>query len=191
MDRFVADLHFGHKNNLAYDNRKFIDVEEHDEYIVKRWNETVSPFDHTYILGDLSYHNVTKTIELLNRLEGDKTLILGNHDEKFMKNRDFKNCFREITYYKKLNFDDGRTLVLCHYCIPDFDNHYRNTGYHFHGHVHNTWENNLMQYVKYLMESVYEKPCNMYNVGIMMPEMEFRPKTFTEIVDAYKESEND
>ena len=185
MDRFISDIHFGHKNILAFDNRPFKSIEEHDEFIVNKWNETVSPLDHTYILGDLSYYNVTKTIELMNSLAGSKTLLLGNHDERFMRNKDFRNCFREITYYKKLSFDDGRTLVLCHYCIPDFDNHYRETGYHFFGHVHVSFEYNMILRFKYLMETLHDKPCQMFNVGIMCPEMEWKPKTFNEIVSAY------
>lgn len=185
MDYFVSDLHFGHKNCMAYDNREFESIEEHDEFIINKWNETVSPEDHTYILGDISWYNVTRTIEILNSLQGDKTLIIGNHDHSFLKNKDFRNCFREITHYKELRFDDGRSLVLCHYCIPDFNNHYRKNGYHFFGHVHVSFEYNMMMNVKYLMEELYEKPCQMYNVGIMCPEMEWRPKTFNEIVEAY------
>lgn len=31
---YISDLHFGHKNCLAYDNRKFKDIETHDQFVV-------------------------------------------------------------------------------------------------------------------------------------------------------------
>lgn len=41
MNFFIVDLHFGHKNILAFDNRPFKNIEEHDEYIMNNWNKTV------------------------------------------------------------------------------------------------------------------------------------------------------
>ena len=37
MNYFISDLHFGHKNCLAYDNRPFQDIEEHDKAIIENW----------------------------------------------------------------------------------------------------------------------------------------------------------
>ena len=54
MDYFIADLHFGHENCLAYDNRPFLDVDSHDNYIINKWNEQVGIDDEVYILGDIS-----------------------------------------------------------------------------------------------------------------------------------------
>lgn len=51
---FIADLHFGHKNILSYDNRPFIDIETHDKHIINKWNETVGYDDEVWILGDVS-----------------------------------------------------------------------------------------------------------------------------------------
>jgi hypothetical protein len=34
---------------------------------------------------------------------------------------------------------------------------------------------------------VYDKPCEMYNVGAMLPYMDFTPKTLEEILSACKE----
>lgn len=60
MNYFISDLHFGHKNCLAFDNRPFKSIEENDETIIKNWNNTVGIDDDVYLLGDVSWYNTTK-----------------------------------------------------------------------------------------------------------------------------------
>lgn len=38
-----------------------------------------------------------------------------------------------------------------------------------------------MERVKYEMVALYDKPCNMFNVGCMMAYMDYTPRTFEEI----------
>ena len=181
MNYFIADLHLGHKNALSFDNRPFKTIEEHDNTIVKNWNNTVGIDDDVYILGDVSWYNSTKTIEIMRSLNGNKHLIKGNHDGKILKNRELRKEFIEIVDYKELSLPDGKGIVLCHYPIPCFKNHYYGW-YHLYGHVHNSYEHNLMKRVRYEMEELYTTPCEMYNVGAMIPQMEYAPKTLEEIL---------
>ena len=183
---FIADLHFGHKNILSYDNRPFNTTEEQDQTIIDRWNDKVGLFDEVWILGDISWYNVTKTIEILNQLNGEKRLCCGNHDDKFLKNKDFRNCFAEITNYKELKiFGIDTGVILSHYPIPCFKNHYYGW-YHLYGHVHNSFEWNMMEKTKQEMTELYTVPCNMFNVGCMLPYMDFTPKTLKEIENTYE-----
>lgn len=181
MDYFISDLHFGHVNCLSFDNRKFKTIEEHDETIIKNWNETVGIDDDVYILGDVSWHNTTKTIEIFKQLNGNLHLIKGNHDGKLLKNKEFRELFVEIKDYKELDIEGNRSIVLCHYPMPCFKNHYYGW-YHLYGHVHNSFEWNMMETIKRQMKELYDKDCEMYNVGIMIPYMDFRPKTLQEII---------
>ena len=41
--------------------------------------------DDIYILGDISWYNITKTIEIINSLNGRKHLIIGNHEKRFLR----------------------------------------------------------------------------------------------------------
>jgi calcineurin-like phosphoesterase family protein len=77
---FISDTHFGHKNILEYekDARPFETLEEMHEVMIERWNSVVKPKDTIYHLGDFCFgkHNVS----IASRLNGQKRLILGNHD---------------------------------------------------------------------------------------------------------------
>lgn len=188
MNYFISDTHCGHENVLGFDSRPFKTIEEHDKVLIDNWNGTVSCEDHVYILGDISWHNSTKTIEIFEQLNGYKTLIRGNHDSKVLKNPKMREQFVEITDYKELTFDDGGGLVLCHYPILAFKNHYYNW-VHFYGHVHTTWEYDIIEEARRRSIEVSGSPCNMINVGCMMPWMNYTPKTFTEIMSTYKEGD--
>lgn len=187
MNYFIGDLHFGHVNCLSFDNRPFKTIEDHDAVLIKNWNNVVGMEDDVYILGDISWYNTTKTLEILKQLNGHIHLIRGNHDHKHLKNRELQSMFVEITDYKELHIpgtDDKKNsngVVLCHYPIPCFNHHYYGW-YHLYAHVHNSFEWNMMERTKYEMKELYDRPCNMYNAGAMMPYMNYTPRTLEEII---------
>ena len=80
-----------------------------------------------------------------------------------------------------MGLDDGKIVVLRHYPIPCFNNHYYGS-YHLFGHVHTGFEDNMMEQVKYQMTALYDKPCNMWNVGCMKDYMDYTPRTLEEII---------
>lgn len=179
---FIADTHFGHENALAFDNRPFKTIEEHDKALIENWNNAVSRNDEVFILGDISWYNATRTNEIVASLNGIKHLIVGNHDKKLLKNREFQSLFIEITDYKELSLSDKKGIVLSHYPIPCFNHHYYGW-YHLYGHVHISFEWNMMERVKYEMEALYDKPCLMYNCGAMIDYMDYTPRTLGEILE--------
>lgn len=182
--RFISDLHFGHKNCLAYDNREFKSVEAHDEALIECWNSVVDIDDYVWILGDFSWYPAMKTIEIFKRLNGAKYLCIGNHDKKLLKNLDVRKLFVEIVDYKEIQITDRLGVVLSHYPIPCFNHHYYGW-YHLYGHVHTSFEWNMMKQVKYEMEALYDKPCKMFNVGCMVPGMDYKPRTIEEIIEIF------
>lgn len=186
---FIADTHFGHKNIMFYDNRPFRDIDEHDKTLIDNWNNVVGIDDDVYILGDISWYNATKTIKIFKSLNGTKHLIVGNHDNKLLRNRELQSLFTEITDYKELSLPDNKGIVLCHYPIPCFKNHYYGW-YHLYGHVHNGFEWHMMERVKYEMIELYDKLCHMYNVGAMIEYMNYTPRTLEEIIERGMKNDN-
>ena len=79
---FIGDTHFYHNNVIEYCNRPFKDVYEMNEQEVQNWNNTVSKKDKVFMVGDFALANKAKIIEIGQRLNGRKTLILGNHDHE-------------------------------------------------------------------------------------------------------------
>lgn len=182
---FISDLHFGHKNILAFDNRPFLSIEQHDNEIINKWNKKVKSDDTVWILGDVSWLNPSSTNEILNKLQGNKCLCIGNHDNTLLKNAEFRNKFQEICHYKELTADDGKQIVLCHYPILCYNNHHIGA-YHLYGHVHMSYEYNIIQYYQEQMRNLYLVKSNMYNVGSMMPYMNYVPQTLEEIINSNK-----
>lgn len=180
--RYIADMHFDHANCIAFDARPFRDVAHMNEEMIRRWNEVVKPEDHTYILGDFCWKKEDRWAEILPRLNGQKTLILGNHDIIPQKTKRF---FADIKDKKNID-DKGRKIVLNHEPIPCYRNHFYGW-YHLYGHVHTSFEWNMMEHNRYLFEELYSRPCEMYNVGAMLPYMDYTPRTLDEIITGYNQ----
>lgn len=76
----TSDTHFSHENIIKYCNRPFSTVEEMNEEMIRRWNETVRKDDIVWHLGDFCFGKKENIAKILPRLNGRINLILGNHD---------------------------------------------------------------------------------------------------------------
>ena len=183
-DLFIADMHLNHPNILSYDNRPFVSIEEHDETIRRNWKSNVKTTDDVYICGDVCFGDAKTAVRLLKDLPGRKHLLIGNHDKKLIKDKEFRALFVEIKDYIELKLDNNKIIVLSHYPIPCFNKHYYGS-YHLYGHVHDSFEAKMMEHIKLEMEQLYTVPCNMFNVGVMMPHMNYTPRTLEHIINNY------
>lgn len=175
---YIADWHYGHNNCLHFDNRPFKTVEEMNAALVNNWNDVVATEDIVYVLGDMFWCKAGEAQHVLDQLNGRKILIRGNHDRNI--DGHFEQKIEKIADYLEVE-DGGCHIVLCHYPIPCFKNHFYGW-YHLYGHVHNSFEYAMMEHDKYMMKEIYDRPCQMFNVGAMMPWMAYTPRTFDEIV---------
>lgn len=176
---YIADWHYGHVNCLRFDNRPWHDIREANQELIRRWNEAVADDDIVYILGDMFWCKSEDALPILDQLNGEKILIKGNHDR--CDNKRFKARFLVVADYMEID-DNGKKVVLCHYPIPCFKNHFYGW-YHLYGHVHSSFEWNMMEHVKHEMTALYDKQCQMYNVGAMMPYIDYTPRTLDEILE--------
>jgi calcineurin-like phosphoesterase family protein len=140
MVAFVtADTHFGHTKSITFLTptgellRPFNSVEEMDELMVDNWNKVVHKKDTVYHLGDVVIPR--SSLKLLDRLNGRKILIKGNHDRYSLK--DYSAYFEDI---RGANYRQGGStflggLIMTHIPVhPDnLCGHYRGN---VHGHLH-------------------------------------------------------
>lgn len=139
---FTADHHFGHKNIIKYSNRPFESVQEMDETMIQRWNEKIKPGDEVYHLGDVGLCSPEKLRKILDRLNGQKYLIKGNHEKSAIA---CKEKFEWIKDYHELvvpdtEFEKGKQMiVLFHYALRVWNAGHWGT-YHLYGHSHGMLE---------------------------------------------------
>ena len=98
MVYFTADPHFGHANIIKYCNRPFENVEEMNQVLIERWNNKVNRDDKVFVLGDFALASSKDIIKWGRALNGNKTLILGNHD-RASKTVYLEAGFQEVIKY--------------------------------------------------------------------------------------------
>lgn len=147
---YIADCHFFHSNLIeAMDMRPFSSGEEMNEYMIKRWNSRVQKRDEVIVLGDFSLGNGEETNKILQRLNGQIYLIEGNHDRRFLDDKNFDSSrFEWVKQYAELH-DNKRKIILMHYPVFCYNGQFRRrdgipTTYMLHGHIHNTPDQKLI-----------------------------------------------
>lgn len=184
---YIADYHFGHTNVIRFDSRPFNSAEEMDQKMIENWNSVVGTDDTVYILGDFCWDKEERWIEILDQLKGNKVLIRGNHDLKTMSQQ-LRNKFQYIKDYVEVK-DNGKRVILSHYPMPFYRGSYNSDIVHLYGHIHVTIENDFMEHIReYVNENDNrgnsKHKCQFYNVGAMMPWMNYTPQTLDEIMNS-------
>ena len=127
----ISDTHFGHDRIytfLGVDGapvRPMISAAEGDAVMIERWNQTVRPDDEVWHLGDVAWS--LTALRVLDRLNGVKHLILGNHDS-----------FELAVYSEHFASVQAAAVIegalLTHY--PVHDSQFAFHRLNLHGHIH-------------------------------------------------------
>jgi calcineurin-like phosphoesterase family protein len=59
-----------------------------NEALIRRWNERVDPADEVWVLGDFALGRIADSLACGLRLNGRKSLVVGNHDRMFGARRE-------------------------------------------------------------------------------------------------------
>lgn len=172
---FTSDFHLNHKNVIGFTNRPFKDLLEMHQEIISRWNAVVGAEDIVFNLGDLLWSGSRRFLEgFVERLNGTKYYILGNHDDP-----DKMPSGAKLYDTVHLAINNNPTYVLSHY--PLFTWQGRDKGVcNLHGHIHlchtktNTHEDHLLPY-----------HWNQYDVGV--DNNFFKPVERNEIIQKLHE----
>ena len=131
---FTSDTHYDHANIIKYSKRPFKNVDEMNETMIKNWNSVVKHEDTVFHLGDFAFCNDPG--KFFHRLNGNKILILGNHDKQATKHLPWGSVH---SYYElRLN---GKFIILCHYAFRVFNKSHHGA-LNFHGHSHGSLPGN-------------------------------------------------
>ena len=170
----ISDHHFFHSKIIQYERPEFNDVFEMNEFIVKLHNETITPDDVVIFLGDFCFKkNAIK--DFLNRMNGHKYLLLGNHDKIDLAKRYGEVGLEGIfttpvkihdTYLShqpldKTDEDDIHFKLL----VKSFNSN--PNGYNYHGHIH-TIREQIHPYQNVSCEALGYKPLLIGYTGGML-----------------------
>jgi calcineurin-like phosphoesterase family protein len=172
MIYYTSDTHFGHNNIIKHCNRPFSSIDEMDEMLIQNWNNIVKQNDAIYIIGDLIFRLKPEKIDVyLQRLNGKKHLIIGNHDRSWINKTPAKHHFFESVNPMLYINDNGRSIIMCHYPMMTWPK--QNKGaYMIYGHIHNNINLPFWQLIE-------ENP-RMLNAGTDINQ--FKPATLEELI---------
>ena len=129
-----------------------------NEALITNWNNVVKPNDTVFHLGDFAFGGSYIWNNVLSRLNGNIHLILGNHDEKNIR-EGYMAKFKYVGYQLRLIIEN-RVVYLNHYPFLCYGGTYRGNNYaiQLFGHVH-SYENGTgldMERLQYLFPYQYD-----------------------------------
>lgn len=155
---YHSDWHFNH--TFVAGTRGFATSEEHDERLIESINSVVTKRDHLWVLGDLAMGSLTEALKKVQRVNGVKHLVYGNHDGghpmhrgSHAKMRRYLEAFESVHLHEEHRLG-GRKVLLSHFPYDgdhtDQDRHSQwrlrdEGGWLIHGHVHSAWALNGRQ----------------------------------------------
>lgn len=169
----ISDTHWFHKNIIKYSGRDM----NHNNIMIENWNKVIGPDDKILHLGDLVFtYDEKKQDEFFYsvapRLQGDKYLILGNHDnhhEWEYEQAGFKVIPPFIMPYR------GRQISFDHYPTDkDVIDRRDNSYIRVHGHIHNSG---------YEYKSLHSPMTRHGNINVCVEMIDYTPQSIEKLLD--------
>lgn len=175
MIYYISDLHIGDQRIFNLCKRPFLSLSDYEVALIKKWNSKVSDEDTVYVLGDISNGDVKHTKDFFEKLNGNKHLIVGNHDEEYYEEYLKEGIVLSAVHAKYIE-DNKRLVFLCHYPVMDWK--YGNkTIHHIYGHIHNKTIND-----DFLYEEIKQFYKNKLAFNASVDVTGFEPVTLDELI---------
>ena len=160
----TSDTHFSHNNILKFETdgqsrgQLFKNIHHMNSELIDRWNSVVKQGDKVYHLGDVSMGNPATLGLIMNRLNGSKRLIVGNHDDvKFLTKGGWFQKVMMWRIFKEHN------IVLSH--VPLREDTFRKVEYNVHGHIH------------------YHNPPTKQHINVCVERTDYTPVHIEEVIN--------
>lgn len=137
MNYFTSDPHFGHKNIIKWGRPQFKTIEEHDEFLVSKfeeWANKLKASDKLFILGDWGK---TDFLFLMSYFHCYTILVMGNHDTHSDIDK-FKHYFDAVYEYP--------IFITDKMCVSHVPQNVFDDQINVHGHLHG----NIIDKVNYV-----------------------------------------
>lgn len=181
---FTSDTHYYHDNIIRYSKRPYSDVEEMNEALIANYNLKVGPKDTCYFLGDFGFSGPDELKKIVNRLNGNKIAILGNHDRlKTMLGLGFSSVHQYLEI--KVPDETARTgyggfqhIILFHYSMRVWNKSHRGT-WQLYGHSHGTlYDDPNLQSMDVGVDPCKYFPISYQEVKAHMAKKIFKPMDY-------------
>jgi calcineurin-like phosphoesterase family protein len=140
---FIADPHFYQESILKWKERDFKDVNHMNESMIEAWNEKIkSRNDLVFVLGDFCFGTKAQHLDLMDRLNGTKILVIGNHDSSIYGDWEKIDNLIDIKIYDD-EYYNGQRVTLCHYPMLSWYGSHKGA-WQLYGHVHGRLTNKDM-----------------------------------------------
>jgi calcineurin-like phosphoesterase family protein len=152
-----SDQHFNHKNIIGFSNRPYKDIIDMNEQLILNHNSVVKPNDIVIWGGDIGFGNINNINNYLDRCNGYKVHILGNHDME--RNGKLFNLHVDETH-PCLTFQlGGVQLLFTHYPIDTVPDGCLS----IHGHIH-THQAFTPRHINISVEQINYTPINIKTI---------------------------
>lgn len=159
---FVSDHHFLHHNVLNFTTasgaklRPFNSLDDMHDEIIEKHNAVVKPDDVVYMGGDVTWKTNRSAAALINALNGQKRLVIGNHDDvNFLIKTGAFHRFYLWKYFPEYDF------IFSH--VPLHERDLKRTKFNVHGHTHDLVINDR-RYMNVCLEQTRFRPVHIDQV---------------------------
>lgn len=156
---FTSDTHFGHESILRFCDRPFGSKEEMNETLISNWNNIVPHDGIVFHLGDFIFGGAGLYKDIIQKLNGNIRLVIGNHDINALR-QGFYKYFESVNQQELIQVGNS-TIYLNHYPMLTYAGIYKenNPWIQCFGHVHLSKYKNIgkdFDRLKFLLPTQYD-----------------------------------